>query len=70
MNRRSFLVSSFLLGVMHATGIKPEAKPLIYNMGGTIMVYSRSLTQDELDRVNNWINWKYREPWESQAIAP
>ncbi len=23
MNRRAFLVSSFLLGVMHATGIKP-----------------------------------------------
>ncbi len=28
MNRRSFLVSSFLLGVMHATGIKPKLLPV------------------------------------------
>ncbi len=28
MNRRAFLVSSFLLGVMHATGIKPKLLPI------------------------------------------
>lgn len=30
MNRRAFLISSFLLGVMHATGIKPGRASGLY----------------------------------------
>ena len=70
MNRRQFIIGSFMAGVLAAVGIKPKPEELIYFKSGDYMktaefklegpqtqfyVFNQAHTRDEQDRVVDWI---------------